>query len=72
MRKERFEFQNRHDLKIVGDIWYPQQSKGLAFVQHGTAHYRTRPQIERMADVLSRNGYTTVTFDSTHSFGESG
>lgn len=71
MRIEPFSFVNRHGLKIVGDIHHPDNSKGLAFVQHGLMSARNRPHIKLLADALCNNNYMTITFDCTNSFGES-
>lgn len=72
MKVENFSFKNGHNLKIVGEVWHPENPKGLAFVQHGLTSNRTRPYIQTMMKTFYDHGYTAVSFDTTHSWGESG
>lgn len=63
---------NRHGLKVVTLVEQAKPQKGLAFVMHGLGGFKEQDHIQVMANVLHRQGYTIVRFDTTNSFGESG
>ena len=64
---------NRHGLSIVIEVAVQAgQAKGLAFIHHGVSGYKEQQQIQKICDVFYQNDYHVVTFDGTHSFGESG
>ena len=62
---------NRKDQRIALIVEQPAQPIGLAFVMHGLGGFKEQPHIKAMAQVLLKNGYTTVRFDTSNSFGES-
>ena len=68
----KFSIKNRKDLDIVGDLLVPQNSKNLAFVEHGHGGYKEEKHIQVTEDTLFDHGYTVVNFDATNSIGESG
>ena len=68
---QKFEFKNRHGLKIVGEIWMPENPLGLAFVMHGLGGYKEQPHMQTIAKTFFETNYTVVNFDATNSFGES-
>ncbi len=43
----------------------------LVFVQHGLSGHKGQVMVRRPAQAFADNGFTVVTFDSRHSFGES-
>ena len=45
--------------------------KGLVFIMPGLGSYHTKPEFRAIAEIFMRHGYTSVSFDPTHSFGES-
>lgn len=46
-------------------------AKGLAFVMHGLGGFKEQLHIRVIAEAFLENGYTTVSFDTTNSIGES-
>lgn len=68
---ERIEINNRKNQKIVALVEYPTESHGLAFVMHGLGGFKEQKHIVTVAEALRENGYTTVRFDTTNTFGES-
>ncbi len=68
---QKFTIQNRHGLKIVGNISIPENPKGLAFVMHGLGGTKEQPHILLIADIFLKNEHTVVNFDGTNSLGES-
>ena len=44
---------------------------GLAFVMHGLGGRKEQPHIKAMEEAFEEAGYTTILFDTTHTFGES-
>lgn len=68
---EKFFINNRHDKKIAVIIEKPEKPIGLAFVTHGLGGIKSAPHIESFAKVFYDNGYTTIRFDVTHTYGES-
>ena len=64
--------QNRHGLNIVLKYTQVDHAKGLAFLQHGFGGFKEQSHILAMAETFHKNGISTVNFDATHSFGESG
>lgn len=68
---ERIEVRNRKDRKIVVLVEQPPESRRLAFVMHGLGGFKEQPHIAAVAETLRENGFTTVRFDTTNTFGES-
>ncbi len=62
---------NRQGQKIAVLVEEAKPQKGLAFVMHGLSGFKEQPHIQAIAEVLQENGYTTVRFDTTNTFGES-
>lgn len=44
---------------------------GLAFVMHGLGGFKEQKHVRAIAEAFLENGYTTITFDTTNTFGES-
>lgn len=64
--------QNRDQKNIAVLVDEVSNPKGMAIVMHGLSGTKDQPHIQAMADVFVKHRYTTVRFDSTNSFGESG
>lgn len=62
---------NRKNQKLAIAIDIAKPQKGLAFIMHGLSGYKEQPHIVAMAEAFRENGYTTVIFDTTNTFGES-
>lgn len=62
---------NRNDKKIAVVVRQNPNQKGLAFVMHGLGGFKEQPHIQTFADAFTKNGFTVVLFDATHTFGES-
>ena len=62
---------NRKKQNISVLVEETKDSKGLAFVMHGTSGYKEQPHIKTIAQSFKENGYTTISFDTTNSFGKS-
>ena len=45
--------------------------RGLAFVMHGLGGFKEQLHIRVLTEVLAAQGYTVISFDTTHTFGES-
>ncbi len=68
---EKIFIKNRHDKRIAVVIEKPEKPIGLAFVMHGLGGIKSAPHIATFAKVFYDNGYTTIRFDATHTYGES-
>ena len=62
---------NRKNKKIVILVETKKNQKGLAFVMHGLSGSKDELHIKSIATTFVENGYTTVRFDTTNTFGES-
>ena len=62
---------NRKGQNVAVLIEENKNSKGLAFVMHGSSGYKEQPHIKTIAQSFKDNGYTTISFDTTNSFGKS-
>jgi len=69
---QKFSIKNRYGLEIVGDLLIPDNSIGLAVVQHGLGSYKEQPSMQEVANTFYNNNYTVINFDATNSVGESG
>ena len=72
MDAEKFEIRNRHDEIIVLVIENMHSTGGFCVLGHGLGGYKYQPIIRTLAEAFWERGYTTLRFDATHSFGESG
>lgn len=63
---------NRHQLDISIEVLEHKVSHIVAFVAHGLAGSRKQDHIKAMVNALHKKGLTVVSFDFTHSFGQSG
>lgn len=63
--------QNRDNLKLCVVIEGPQTAGKLAFVMHGLGGNKEGVQIRAMITAFLELGYTTVSFDTTNTHGES-
>ena len=69
---EKLFIDNRHGNKLSVLVEQPEiKAKGLAFVMHGLSAHKEQVSKQAMVDVLLVDGYTTVRFDTTNTFGES-
>lgn len=63
--------QNRYGLKMTVVVQGTEKQKGLAFIAHGLGGAQTQDHIKLMVKKFLKHNYCVVTFDATHSFGES-
>ncbi len=69
---EKIFIKNRKGQKISVLIEQPAgKPEGLAFVMHGLSGIKERPHLETFAQAFLDNGYISVRFDTTNTFGES-
>ncbi len=69
---KKFSIQNRKGLEIMGEIYNPENPKGLAFVLHGLGGFKEQPNTMAIVDTIFERNYIVINFDATNSFGESG
>lgn len=62
---------NRHHLRIFLKVQRANDTTKLVFVTHGLSGSSEQPHIVALAELFVNNGYTVVTFDTTHSLNES-
>ncbi len=62
---------NRHSLRLSILVENEDGDKGLVFIIHGLSGSREQPHIKVMREVFAQAGYVTVSFDTTHAFGNS-
>lgn len=62
---------NRNDKKIAVVVEENPNSKGLVFVMHGLGGFKEQTHIQTFSQAFKENGFTTVLFDTTHTYGES-
>lgn len=62
---------NRDDNDLSVVVENEGQRGKLAFVMHGLGGSKEQPHIRAMAQAFLENGYTVVTWDAVHTFGES-
>ena len=63
--------ENRKGLKISVVIDKTETQKGLVFVMHGLGGFKDQDHVQRYAKSFKDEGFTTVLFDTTNTFGES-
>lgn len=69
---EKLFIKNRKGQKIAVVVETPQgEPKGLVFVMHGLGGFKEQLHVRAVAEAFIENSYTTVTFDTTNSVGES-
>jgi predicted alpha/beta-fold hydrolase len=66
----KYAIHNRKGQKIVTVIENEKGSR-LAIVMHGLGGHKDQPEIRTFAEAYLDEGFTVVTFDTTHSYGES-
>lgn len=76
MHTEKIFIKNRNNLNVRVCIDAPildeiASQKGLAFIMPGLGSHHKKPEFRALAEILTRHGYTAISFDPTHSFGES-
>lgn len=64
-------FQNRDGNTIVVNAEQGSDEQKLAFVMHGLGGSKNESHIRTIVGAFMSNGYTVVTWDAVHSFGES-
>lgn len=62
---------NRDNNKISVLVEGPETKGKLVFVMHGLGGNKDQGHIRAMAEAFVETGYTVVSFDTTHTFGES-
>ena len=63
--------QNRDGDRVCVVVEGPQTPNKLAFVMHGLGGNKDQGHMRAMAEAFLESGYTVVTFDTVHTFGES-
>lgn len=63
---------NRQDKRIVIEVEEAPESKGLAIVMHGLGRNRKSVPVRTIIESFLESGITTVSFDATNSYGQSG
>lgn len=58
-------------LAVVAEGLENKDSRKLVFIEHGLSSFKEYHVVRRAAEAFLNNGYTVVTFDTRHSFGES-
>lgn len=76
MHTEKIFIKNRNNLNVRVCIDAPTLDektfqKGLAFIMPGLGSQHKKPEFRALAEILTRHGYVAISFDPTHSFGES-
>ena len=76
MHTEKIFIKNRNNLNIRVCIDAPildetASQKGLAFIMPGLGSQHKKSEFRALAEILTRLGYVAISFDPTHSFGES-
>ena len=72
MGMQKYFINNRYGLKIAIIVERPWFSRGTALVMHGLGATKEQPHVAACAKAFRDYRYTTVRFDTTNSFGESG
>ena len=62
---------NRHSKNIAVVVEENKNPKGLVFVMHGLGGFKEQKHIQAFTDAFRENDFTTVLFDTTHTYGES-
>jgi pimeloyl-ACP methyl ester carboxylesterase len=63
--------ENRKGLKICVITEVVKDQKGLVFVMHGLGGFKEQPHLQTFLKSFQEEGFTTVLFDTTNTFGES-
>lgn len=62
---------NRDSNKICVVVEGPELKGKLAFVMHGLGGRKEQPHIRAIVEAFIKEGYTVITWDAVHTFGES-
>ncbi|MCA1807000.1 MAG: alpha/beta hydrolase, partial [Actinobacteria bacterium] len=62
---------NRDGNEVSVVVENPDNPGKLAFVMHGLSGNKEQPHVRAMVEAFLENGYTVVTWDAVHTFGES-
>lgn len=68
---QKISIQNKKNQKLVLVFEKVFNAKGLAFVAHGLSGTKEAKHIVAMAEAFREEGYSTIRFDTTNTFGES-
>jgi alpha-beta hydrolase superfamily lysophospholipase len=68
---EKIFIKNRKGLKMAILVEEAENQKGLVFLMHGFLSFKEHPLITETVKVFKQNNFTTVSFDTTNSLGES-
>jgi len=68
---EKLFIQNREGLKMSVVIDEDRNQKGLVFLMHGFLGFKEQPLLLEVAKIFRQNNFTTVSFDTINSLGES-
>ena len=68
---EKLFIKNRQGLDISVVVDVTKEQKGLVFVMHGLGGFKEQLHIQTFAKAFKEEGFTTVLFDTTNTFGES-
>ncbi|PIQ68019.1 MAG: hypothetical protein COV91_06435 [Candidatus Taylorbacteria bacterium CG11_big_fil_rev_8_21_14_0_20_46_11] len=62
---------NRKGQKVSVLVEGEDNTAGLAFVMHGLGGWKEQPHIQTFSNTFLENGFTSVRFDTTNTYGES-
>jgi len=62
---------NRKGLKMAVVVSEIENQKGLVFLMHGFLGFKEQPLLLEVEKIFRKNNFTTVSFDTTNSIGES-
>ena len=68
---DKFFIKNRKNQRIKVITEQQPNQKGLAIIMHGLGGSKNETQIQLFAKAFQEEGYTTIRFDTTNTFGES-
>ena len=68
---EKIFIKNRKGMKVCVVVDENPNSVGLVFLMHGLGGYKEQPQLQVIAEIFYKKGFTAVLFDTTNTFGES-
>ncbi|MFZ3054387.1 MAG: alpha/beta fold hydrolase [Minisyncoccales bacterium] len=63
--------QNRKELNIAVSINESENQRSLVFLMHGFLGFKEQPLLLEVGKIFKENNFTTVSFDTTNSLGES-
>ncbi|MFT4250426.1 MAG: alpha/beta hydrolase family protein [Candidatus Woesearchaeota archaeon] len=71
MHEQEHTITNRQQLRVVLTTNICKNQQGLAFITHGLGGFQDQEHIQAIKQAFLENNISTVTFDTTHSFGRS-